>query len=205
MIKKLALFLSIKISEVRGKIKNSIYFFIFDIKKSKKVVINGSLFMRIYGQLILAENVKINSGFVFNPIGGQSFTSLVVYPEGILEIKKGAAISNSAFFCSNRITVEENAMIGGDCKIYDTDFHSINPNIRLAVVDTDIKSSPVFIGKRAFIGTGTIILKGVCIGENSIIGAGSVVSKNIPDNEIWAGNPIRFIKKIENSCKEKNL
>lgn len=30
-----------------------------------------------------------------------------------------------------------------------------------------------------------------------IVGAGSVVTKNIPDGEIWAGSPARFIKKRE--------
>ena len=49
-----------------------------------------------------------------------------------------------------------------------------------------------------FIGANSIILKGVTIGERSIIGAGSVVTKNIPDDEIWAGNPAKFIRKINN-------
>lgn len=53
----------------------------------------------------------------------------------------------------------------------------------------------VYIGDHTFIGTGTIISKDVRIGNNCIIGAGSVVTKDIPDNEIWAGNPAKFIKK----------
>jgi len=39
-----------------------------------------------------------------------------------------------------------------------------------------------------------IILKGVTIGNNVIIAAGSVISKDIPNNEIWGGNPAVFIK-----------
>lgn len=46
-----------------------------------------------------------------------------------------------------------------------------------------------------FIGAGTIICSPVRIGKNSIIGAGSVVTKDIPDNEIWAGCPAKFIRK----------
>lgn len=57
------------------------------------------------------------------------------------------------------------------------------------------RSGHVFIGDYTFIGTGTIISKDVRIGNHCIIGAGSVVTKDIPDNEIWAGNPARFIKK----------
>ena len=44
--------------------------------------------------------------------------------------------------------------------------------------------------------TRAVILKGCTIGENSIIGASSVVTKDVPDYEIWGGNPARFIKKL---------
>ena len=57
------------------------------------------------------------------------------------------------------------------------------------------RSGHVYIGDDTFIGTNTIISKDVRIGNNCIIGAGSVVTKDIPDNEVWAGNPARFIKK----------
>ena len=41
------------------------------------------------------------------------------------------------------------------------------------------------------------MLKGVTIGENSVVGAGSVVTHDVPKNEVWAGNPARFVKKID--------
>lgn len=49
----------------------------------------------------------------------------------------------------------------------------------------------------ATIGANATILAGLVIGENSMIGSGAVVTKNIPDNEIWIGNPARFHKKVK--------
>ena len=57
------------------------------------------------------------------------------------------------------------------------------------------------IGNNSFIGCNVTILRGVTIGNNCIIGAGSVVTKNVPDGEVWAGNPAKFIKKTEDVAK----
>lgn len=48
--------------------------------------------------------------------------------------------------------------------------------------------------KNASIGAGSIILGGITIGENAMIGAGSVVTKDVPPNELWLGNPAKFIR-----------
>lgn len=55
----------------------------------------------------------------------------------------------------------------------------------------------VLIKKKAYLGMHTLVVKPVTIGEGAIVGAGSVVTKDIPDFEVWAGNPARFIKKRE--------
>jgi acetyltransferase-like isoleucine patch superfamily enzyme len=56
------------------------------------------------------------------------------------------------------------------------------------------KMDSIKIGNNVFIGAHSTILKGVTIGENAIVGACSVVTKSIPANQIWGGNPARFIK-----------
>jgi acetyltransferase-like isoleucine patch superfamily enzyme len=53
------------------------------------------------------------------------------------------------------------------------------------------------VKKNASIGAASIILGGVTIGENAMVGAGSLVTKDIPDGELWFGNPARFIRKID--------
>lgn len=53
----------------------------------------------------------------------------------------------------------------------------------------------VIIDDDVFIGVNVIICNSVHIGKGAVIGAGSIVTKDIPANEVWAGNPARYIKK----------
>jgi len=47
------------------------------------------------------------------------------------------------------------------------------------------------------IGEATTVWQFSIILANSMIGAGSVVTKNIPSNELWIGNPAKFVRKVE--------
>ncbi|TCN72124.1 acyltransferase [Acetobacteroides hydrogenigenes] len=49
----------------------------------------------------------------------------------------------------------------------------------------------------ASIGAGAIILGGLTIGKKAMVGAGSVVTKDIPAEELWMGNPAKFVKKLK--------
>lgn len=49
----------------------------------------------------------------------------------------------------------------------------------------------IIVKKNASIGANATILGGVTIGKSAMIGAGSVVTKNVPDGELWFGNPAR--------------
>ena len=50
------------------------------------------------------------------------------------------------------------------------------------------------IEDEASIGSGSTILCGINIGRGAVIGAGSVVTKNVPDGQVWVGNPAKPIK-----------
>lgn len=148
------------------------------------------------GSIKLGNNVVINSGRRFNPIGGDTYTMFRTIGAGKIVIGNNVGISNSTIVARNAVKIEDKVRIGGSCKIYDNDFHSLDIDSRLSPNDKDILSCEVIIKEGAFIGAHSIILKGVKIGENSIIGAGSVVTKSVPDSEIWGGNPAKFIRTI---------
>lgn len=61
--------------------------------------------------------------------------------------------------------------------------------------DEEMYYGHVNIGKRVFIGVNTVIANSVTKGDGALIGAGSIVTKDIPEKEVWAGNPAHFIKK----------
>ena len=50
------------------------------------------------------------------------------------------------------------------------------------------------IEDEASIGSGSTILCGINIGRGAVIGAGSVVTKNVPDGQVWVGNPAKLLK-----------
>lgn len=53
-------------------------------------------------------------------------------------------------------------------------------------------SQPPIVRCGAIIGGGSTILPGVIIGFRSGVGAGSTVTRDIPDEEVWCGNPAKF-------------
>ncbi|PNW26692.1 LbetaH domain-containing protein [Formosa algae] len=107
------------------------------------------MFIKGRGILEIGDDVIINSNHVFNPIGGQGVTSIVVDEGAKLLLGSQVGISNSAFYCTTGITIEDNVLIGGSCKIWDTDFHSLDKNIRGTKYDKGI-SLPVRIKKNCF-------------------------------------------------------
>ena len=156
----------------------------------------GLIRVRNRGKIVIGNKVTINSAPMANPIGGQERTILVAQKGAKIIIGDGSGISNCAIFASEGVTIGKQVMIGAGVKIYDTDFHPVDFTARIE--NKPAKKAAVTIADGVFIGAHSIILKGAVIGEKSVIGAGSVVTGRIPDNEIWAGNPAKFIRKIEN-------
>lgn len=62
------------------------------------------------------------------------------------------------------------------------------------VRDKLICEREVIIHDDVWVGAGTIILPGVTVGRGSIIGAGSVVNKDISEYSVFAGNPAKLIR-----------
>lgn len=115
--------------------------------------------------------------------------------EASLILGDQVGISGGGICVQKEVVVGSYVIMGANSFITDTDFHPIAPHNRRSSRE-NIATAKVVIEENVFIGMNAIILKGVTIGKNSIIAAGSVVTKDIPPNQIWGGNPAKFIKEI---------
>jgi UDP-2-acetamido-3-amino-2,3-dideoxy-glucuronate N-acetyltransferase len=123
----------------------------------------------------------------------------------------GAVIGKNGNICANCF-IENDVVIGDNvtvkCGVYLWDGITIEDNVQIGpnVTFTNDKYPRAkqsfdlcrtIIKKNASIGAGSVILGGITIGENAMVGAGSVLTKNIPDGELWYGNPAKFVRNIK--------
>jgi acetyltransferase-like isoleucine patch superfamily enzyme len=87
--------------------------------------INGKIFIRNRGTVIIGNNVAINSNYVSNPIGGNCFTSIYVKQGARLTIGDNTGISNTAIVCSREINIGKYVFIGGGIARYMTQISTL--------------------------------------------------------------------------------
>lgn len=146
------------------------------------------------GKLIIGNNVNFANRW---EIGYPNRCFLRISKCGQLKIGNNTGLNSVSIFCDNSVTIGDYVHIGGGTKIFDTNFHNMDFLQRRDPETNGIcNTAPVYIENDVFIGGHCIIGKGVHIGQRSIIAAGSVVIKDVPSDELWGGNPAKFIKKI---------
>ena len=94
------------------------------------------------------------------------------------------------------IIIEDYVLMGSGVHIYTANHAYSDPSVAIYFQGHE-KIKPVKISYGAWLGANCIILPGVTVGRNSVVGAGSIVTKDVPDNTVVAGQPAKFIKKIE--------
>lgn len=93
-----------------------------------------------------------------------------------------------------KITIGNHVLLGPNVQLI-TATHPLHPKTRATGLELGY---PITIGNHVWIGAGAIILPGITIGDNVVVGAGSVVTKDVPANQVVAGNPARYIKDVPN-------
>ena len=129
-------------------------------------------------QIISPKRTFIGEGVIFD----------TNYPQDIF-IEEGVRLTSGVKIVTHFMNPNTSPGTGGRERRVKIVTHFMNPNTG------SYDRGKVHICKGAYLGMNTLVVKPVTIGERAIIGAGSVVTKDIPANEVWAGNPAKFIRK----------
>lgn len=182
------------------------------IKKSKNVLFYGSVFKLIdksatveadsfhfnkewdisnrfqktrFGRFELQKNSKLVTG---SRCVMHSGAVLVVFSEGEIILGNNISFNNNCeVYCSESIVIGDDTIISNNCVIRDSDLHKM-------ISSEKPNNKSIKIGKHVWVGTNSIILKGVTIGDGAVVAAGSVVVNDVPPGSLVAGNPAKVIK-----------
>ena len=131
------------------------------------------------GNIILGKNVQVRHGVVI-----RSCT-------GIIKIGNQVVVNYGCILHGlGGITIGNKTLLSPYVQLYAQN-HALSRNHSIRHQKNIGKG--IWIGEDVWLAASVIICDGVSIGNGAVIGAGAIVIKNIPEYEIWAGNPAKKI------------
>jgi acetyltransferase-like isoleucine patch superfamily enzyme len=152
--------------------------------------------------------------FVIGEFGWIRGELYVTHPRGRLEIGHHVVIGRQTrIWASLDIRIGNFVKIAHAVDIHDSDSHPLDARLRKQDAEAfcerreppdvfRIEAAPVRIEDGAWICFKASILKGVTVGRGAIVAAGAVVTKDVAPYTMVAGNPARFVKRLEATCVE---
>jgi len=155
-------------------------------------------FNRVAADVRLGQDVQL-FGYVNLygcTIGDRSKIGAFVEVQKNAVIGDDSKISSHAFICEG-VNIGKGVFIGHNVTFINDRYPRATTEGGALQTEADWSVVQTYVDDYASIGSSATILCGVRIGKGAIVGAGSVVTKSIPPGEIWAGNPARYLRKVE--------
>jgi acetyltransferase-like isoleucine patch superfamily enzyme len=191
--------LILKILSLLDALKSKVLCWLWGIECKGSVRLVGRYYFRTRkkGEIVLGDKVVFNSRFCTNLVGLINPTVLDTRLGGRIEVGNNSGGSSVIISSRSKVTIGERCKIGGNVRIFDHDFHSIDSKVRATPEDVNnIRSAAINIDDDCFIGTNAIILKGTCLGSRTIVAAGSVVfGLKVPPDSLVKGNPAVIVSR----------
>lgn len=133
-------------------------------------------------------------------------------PRGRVDIGEFVLINGARIICDDRIEIGDYCLISWNVVLMDTYRLSADPAQRRRELERVPQrqrrhlegasaARPIRIGPKVWIGFDVCVMPGVTIGEGAVVGAKSVVFEDVAPFTVVAGNPARFIRRLED-CPE---
>ncbi len=166
--------------------------------KSETIIGNNVM---VYPNVVIYEDIKIGDNVqVFHnalireniEIGENCMIGTNTVLDGYSKIGNNTLIHSGAYICA-KSDIGNQVFIGPNAGFVNEKTAQSRIGLVSAKNYRDIEKGPK-VEDFASIGEGAILLQGTAVGKKAIIGAGAVVTKNVPQNEVWVGNPARKLK-----------
>jgi len=141
--------------------------------------------------LIVGKSVSIGKGtmiFVTDEKNNGKPSSLTIGSRTVINEYNNIRASGGV------VKIGKNCLIAQFVTIVGSNY-SIDSPEELCELPWDERNAFVNIGDNVWIGAGATILPGVTIGNGAIVAAGAVVTKDLPENCIGGGVPMKIIRK----------
>ena len=198
-------FLFEKLSLYRGEIEimivRALYRSRFEIGSNYKVWGKIRFFFHGKGKVVIGKDFHCVTARRRSFITLFTSCHLTIIDEGMIILGNHVGLNGTTITARSKVSIGDNTMIGPNTIIIDHDGHVAWP-----LEDRWIKQGPIkeiIIENDVWIGMNCIILKGVTIGSGAIIAAGSIVINDVEPNSIYAGNPAKKIKELDENISEQ--
>lgn len=117
-------------------------------------------------------------------------TRLAVEAGAHLKIGDNCRLNGTTIAATQSITVGNNCRLAPFSHLMDSDYHDLYDRTKAG------RSAPIVLEDNVWIGTRSIVLKGVTVHEGAVVASGAVVTRDVPAYTVVGGVPARILKKL---------
>jgi acetyltransferase-like isoleucine patch superfamily enzyme len=147
---------------------------------------------RLIDDVVFGENVVVYS--FTNLYGCRIGDNTRVGP--FVEIQRGAVVGSNCkiqshtFICDG-VEIGDEVFVGHGTMFINDNYPNATTEQGELQDPEDWTMLPIFVGRGATLGSGTVVLGGVRIGEGAVVGAGAVVTRDVAPGATVIGVPAR--------------
>lgn len=124
-------------------------------------------------------------------LGDRSYIAAHAYVTGHVTLGDNCSINPFAVV-RGQVSAGHGVRIGSHASVLGFNHRFDDP--ARPIFEQGLEKRGIVIGDDVWIGSGALVLDGVCVGSHVVIAAGAVVTRDVPDYAIVAGNPARVIR-----------
>ena len=132
--------------------------------------------------------------FLLRGFGARISATARIYPSALIWYPPHLTMGEHAVmgpgvicYCMDRVTLADYAIVSQRAYLCGGTHDVDDPHFQL-------HTGPIEIGRMAWIAAEAFVGPRVTVGEGAVVGARGVAMRDVPDWEIWAGNPARRIR-----------